>query len=47
MRNEKRKENQTYVGRYAWEFQKMVPADSPVPAKGMQGLWEWNGGDSL
>lgn len=35
------------LGRYAWEFQKMVPVDPPVPAKGMQGLWEWNGGDSL
>lgn len=31
------------LGRYAWEFQKMVPVNSPVPAKGMQGLWEWNG----
>ena len=29
------------LGRYAWEFQKMVPVDPPVPAKGMQGLWEW------
>ena len=29
------------LGRYAWEFQKMVPVDPPVPVKGMQGLWEW------
>jgi len=35
------------LGRYAWEFHGMVPVDSPVPAKGMQGLWEWKGGDSL
>lgn len=30
------------LGRYAWEFQNMVPVDPPVPAKGMQGLWEWS-----
>lgn len=30
------------LGRYAWEFHAMVPVDSPVPAKGMQGLWEWD-----
>lgn len=29
------------LGRYAWEFQKMVAVDPPVPEKGMQGLWEW------
>ena len=31
------------LGRYAWEFHGRVPADTPVPAKGMQGLWEWRG----
>ncbi len=31
------------LGRYAWEFQKMIPVDPSVPAKGMQGLWDWNG----
>lgn len=29
------------LGRYAWEFQKMAPVDPPIPAKGMQGFWEW------
>lgn len=29
------------LGRYAWEFQKMAPVDPPIPAKGLQGLWEW------
>lgn len=31
------------LGRYAWEFHGMIPVDLPVPAKGMQGLWEWRG----
>ncbi len=31
------------LGRYAWEFHSMIPVDSPVLAKGMQGLWEWRG----
>ncbi len=26
------------LGRYAWEFHGRVPLDSPIPAKGMQGL---------
>lgn len=30
-------------GRYAWEFADMRPTH-PIPAKGKQGLWEWNGG---
>lgn len=30
-------------GRYAWEFADMKPIP-PVPAKGKQGLWEWDGG---
>lgn len=29
------------LGRYAWDFHVRIAADSPVPAKGMQGLWEW------
>ena len=28
-------------GRYAWEFTNIVPVNPPVPASGMQGLWEW------
>lgn len=28
-------------GRYAWEFRVMVPVDPPIPAKGAQGLWNW------
>ena len=31
------------LGRYAWEFHGRVAADPSVPAKGMQGLWEWRG----
>ncbi len=30
------------LGRYAWEFHGRIPLDSPIPAKGMQGLWELN-----
>lgn len=30
-------------GRYAWEFSEMK-AITPIPAKGKQGLWEWDGG---
>ena len=29
-------------GRYAWILENVRPID-PVPAKGMQRLWEWNG----
>jgi len=29
------------LGRYAWEFQELVSVTPPIPAKGMQGLWEW------
>lgn len=29
------------LGRYAWEFHGMIPVEPAVPAKGMQGLWEW------
>lgn len=32
-------------GRYAWEFSDMKAiAPTPIPAKGKQGLWEWDGG---
>ena len=31
------------LGRYAWDFHVRITADSPVPVKGMQGLWEWRG----
>ena len=29
-------------GRYAWEFSDMRPV-GPIPAKGKQGLWTWDG----
>jgi hypothetical protein len=32
-------------GRYAWELAN-VRRIEPVPAKGMQRLWEWEGGNS-
>ena len=31
------------VGRYAWRMEKPVLFDTPIPAKGKQGLWEWEG----
>ena len=31
------------VGRYAWRMEKPVLFDAPIPAKGKQGLWEWEG----
>lgn len=30
------------LGRYAWEFRAMAPVDPPIPAKGAQGLWNWD-----
>ncbi len=30
-------------GRYAWEFANMRMLPQPIPAKGKQGLWIWNG----
>lgn len=30
-------------GRYAWEFSNMTLLSEPIPAKGWQGLWNWNG----
>jgi hypothetical protein len=29
------------IGRYAWEFANMNLLKEPIPAKGMQGLWNW------
>lgn len=29
-------------GRYAWEFANMKVLENPIPAKGQQGLWNWN-----
>ena len=29
-------------GRYAWELKVVKLPDAPIPAKGQQGLWEWN-----
>ena len=28
-------------GRYAWEFANVKMLDEPIPAKGKQGLWNW------
>jgi hypothetical protein len=28
-------------GRYAWEFANMIMLPEPIPAKGHQGLWNW------
>ena len=28
-------------GRYAWELANMQMLDAPIPAKGQQGLWNW------
>lgn len=30
-------------GRFAWEFQQMTALESPVPARGAQGIWNWGG----
>lgn len=30
-------------GRYAWEFANMNMLPEPIPAKGKQGLWNWEG----
>lgn len=30
-------------GRYAWEIVNIKMLPKPIPAKGMQGLWNWNG----
>lgn len=35
-------------GRFAWEFKpNMYIFATPIPAKGMQGLWEWDGRKEL
>lgn len=31
-------------GRYAWLLERIEPLDEPVPARGKQGLWEWDRG---
>ncbi|MFU1797354.1 ASCH domain-containing protein [Paenibacillus azoreducens] len=30
-------------GRFAWELTSIEILDPPIPAKGMQGLWNWDG----
>ncbi len=30
-------------GRYAWEIKNVKMLDKPIPAKGKQGLWNWEG----
>ena len=31
-------------GRYAWEFDDMTRLPEPIPAKGHQSIWNWDGG---
>jgi len=31
-------------GRYAWEFRNVKLLDTPIPARGQQGLWNWEEG---
>jgi len=31
------------TGRYAWEFANMIMLPEPIPARGQQGLWNWEG----
>ncbi|GBG09493.1 2-oxoglutarate dehydrogenase E1 [Paenibacillus agaridevorans] len=31
-------------GRYAWEMREVYELPKPIPAKGQQGLWNWDGG---
>jgi hypothetical protein len=31
-------------GRYAWEMREVNELPKPIPAKGQQGLWNWEGG---
>lgn len=33
-------------GHYAWELSDVKQLPEPVPAKGQQGLWNWEGGSS-
>lgn len=30
-------------GRFAWEFKNMTMLQKPIPVKGKQGLWNWEG----
>ena len=31
------------IGRYAWKLADVKQFPNPIPAKGQQGLWDWNG----
>lgn len=31
------------IGRYAWQLDNPVMFDEPIPAKGSQGFWNWEG----
>lgn len=33
-------------GRYAWEFANMTMLPEPIPAKGGQRIWNWEGGEA-
>lgn len=34
-------------GRFAWELVNVQMLDTPIPAKGKQGLWEWDDGGGI
>lgn len=34
-------------GRYAWILEDVQSLKEPIPAKGMQGLWNWEEGDGI
>lgn len=34
------------AGRYAWRMEIVERFQTPVPARGMQGIWDWSGGGS-
>ncbi len=33
-------------GRYAWELANVKMLPQPIPIKGKQGLWNWEGGEA-
>jgi len=33
------------IGRYVWMMENMKKLESPIPAKGAMGLWEWKEGN--
>ena len=35
------------IGRFAWQLANIKMLDTPIPAKGKQGLWEWDDGGGI